>query len=69
MQIKKMMLILVVKNENYEIMKIITLIGFIFGILSCSSESLKRTSYETWQNIGERQGEKGVSTECPERER
>ena len=52
-----------------KIIKIILLIGFVFGISSCSSESLKRTGYETLQNIGERQCEKGLSSECPERER
>lgn len=51
------------------IIKIILLIGFVFGISSCSSESLKRTGYETLQNIEERQCEKGLSSECPERER
>ena len=51
-----------------KMIKIISLIGFVFGILSCSSESLKRTSYETLQNIGEMQCNRELSTECPKRE-
>ena len=51
-----------------KIFKIISLIGFIFVISSCSSESLKRTGYETLQNIGQQQCEKELSSECQERE-
>ena len=52
-----------------QIIKIFSLVGIMFGVLSCSSESLKRTSYETLQNIGELQCKKDLSSECLERER
>ncbi len=51
-----------------QIIKIISLFGIIFVISSCSSESLKRTSYETLQNIGQQQCENELSSECQERE-
>jgi hypothetical protein len=47
---------------------IFSLVGLIFCISSCSSESLKRTGYEALQNIGEQQCEKELLSECQERE-
>jgi hypothetical protein len=43
-----------------------TLLGF--GLSACSSEGVKRTTYETLQNIGEQQCEKDLSSECPQRQ-
>jgi hypothetical protein len=37
-------------------------------ITACSSEGVKRTTYETLQNIGDQQCEKELSSECPERQ-
>lgn len=48
--------------------KIFLFIVLIFGILSCSSESIKRTGYKTLQNINEQQCEKELSSKCQERE-
>jgi len=48
--------------------KIISLLVFILGSLSCSSESLKRTGYETLKNIDRLQCEKELSSECTKQE-
>jgi len=39
-----------------------------FGVSACSSDSVRRTTYETLQNVGEQQCEKDLSSECPERQ-
>jgi len=47
---------------------VVLLAGVIFTISSCSKESLKRTGYETLQNVQEQRCQKDLSSECPERE-
>ena len=42
--------------------------GLIIAISACSTGSLKRTGYETLQNIGEMQCQKELSSECQKRE-
>jgi hypothetical protein len=42
--------------------------GIIFSILACSTETLKRTGYETLQNVQEQQCRKDLSSECQKRE-
>ena len=37
-------------------------------VTACSGEDVRRTTYETLQNIGEQQCEKDLSSECPERQ-
>lgn len=49
-------------------LRVLVLAGVIVSIPACSAESLKRTGYETLQNIQETQCEKDLSAECPERE-
>ncbi len=48
--------------------RIFVLAGVILAISSCSTESLKRTGYETLQNIQETQCQKYLSADCSERE-
>lgn len=42
--------------------------GAVLTVSACSTESLKRTGYETLQNVQEQQCQKELSSECPERE-
>ncbi len=50
--------------------KMVTLLIIIFGVVqACSSESLKRTAYETMENVKQQECHKDLSTECPERQR
>ena len=35
---------------------------------ACSSEDVRRTTYETLQNVGEQQCDKDLSGDCPERQ-
>ncbi len=44
------------------------LAGIIFTIQACSTESLKRTGYETLQNIQQQQCQGDLSSECPKRD-
>jgi len=44
------------------------LFGLIFTISACSMESLKRTGYETLQNIQKQQCQKELASECPGQE-
>lgn len=44
------------------------LIAMISSMAACSTESFKRTGYETLQNMQEAQCQKDLSAECPERE-
>lgn len=48
--------------------RILVLAAAILAISSCSTESLKRTGYETLQNIQETQCQKYLSADCSERE-
>jgi len=45
------------------------LLGLVFTISACSIESLKRTGYETLQNIQKQQCQKELVSECPEQEK
>ena len=40
----------------------------VLPLFACSAESVKRTSYETLQNVQDIQCQKDLSVECPERE-
>jgi hypothetical protein len=40
----------------------------LISISACSTETLKRTTYETLQNIEDLQCQKDFSTDCPDRE-
>jgi hypothetical protein len=51
-----------------KITNIYLLDGLVVSIPGCSIESLKRTSYESLQNIGEMQCQKELSSECQKRE-
>ncbi len=51
-----------------KIIKIILLSGLVISTLACSTESLKRISYETLQNISVRKCEQNLSSKCPKRE-
>jgi len=37
-------------------------------IAACSSEDVKRTTYETLQNVADQQCDKDMTSECPERQ-
>lgn len=43
--------------------------AFIITLSSCSGESLKRTGYETLQNVQRQQCQEDLSSECPEPKR
>ena len=43
--------------------------GLIVLLQGCSGESVKRTSFETLQNLHEQECEKDLSGKCPPRER
>ena len=47
---------------------IFVLAGVLFVISACSTESVKRTTYETLQNIEEAQCQKDLSADCSDRE-
>ena len=49
-------------------MKIFLLFS-LFIVIGCSKESVKRTSYETLQNIREQECNKTPSVDCEKRER
>ena len=48
--------------------KVFMLVWAIVNLSACTTESLKRTGYETLQNIQEQQCRKELSSECPKRE-
>ena len=47
---------------------IILLLTAVHANLGCSVEVLKRTSYETLQNVKQQQCQESPSVECPDRE-
>ena len=47
---------------------LILVMGLFLTVLGCSSETVKRTSFETLQNLREQQCEKDLSGNCPARE-
>ena len=52
-------------------MKVCFVMVFVACLLcsqGCSKDALKRTGYETVQNIGQQQCEKDLSSDCPERD-
>ena len=49
-------------------MKIFLLLS-LFVVIGCSKESVKRTSYETLQNVREQECNKTPSVDCEKRER
>ena len=49
--------------------KKVTLLIIIFGVVqACSSDSLKRTTYETLESVRQQQCHKDLSPECPKRQ-
>jgi hypothetical protein len=49
--------------------KKITLVTVILGVVqACTSDSLKRTAYETMENVRQQECHKDLSSECPERQ-
>lgn len=49
--------------------KKVTLLIVIFSVVqACTSESLKRTTYETMENVRQQQCDKDLSSECPKRQ-
>jgi hypothetical protein len=48
--------------------QLFVLAGVLIVISACSAETVKRTTYETLQNIGEVQCQKDLSANCSERE-
>jgi len=48
--------------------KIILMVGVVFAASACSTESMKMTTFETLQNIGEIQCQKDLSADCSNRE-
>ena len=58
------------KDEEEGIMNVhaLLLTSIVFSISACSSESLKRTGYETLQNVQQLECQEDVRLECPERE-
>ena len=44
------------------------ILGATLLLHGCSSESVKRTAFETLQNLGEQQCEQDLSGKCPQRE-
>jgi hypothetical protein len=48
----------------------VTLMTIIFGVVqACTSDSLKRTAYETMENLKQQECHKDLSNKCPERQR
>lgn len=41
--------------------------GILIGISACSSEDLKRTGFETLQNVRERDCPQDLTSSCPQR--
>jgi hypothetical protein len=50
------------------LIRLISALFFCVVMTACSSEGVKRTTYETLQNVGEQQCEKELSSDCPERQ-
>ena len=48
-------------------LKALLLAMLVPAVCACSTESWKRTGYETLQNINQQQCEKNLSMECDER--
>jgi hypothetical protein len=49
--------------------KKITLLSVILGVVqACTPASLKRTAYETMENVRQQECQKDLSSECPERQ-
>lgn len=48
---------------------IVVVVGLVLIAGGCSKESLKRTSYETLQNVREQECNKTPSVDCEKRER
>jgi hypothetical protein len=47
----------------------VTLLIVILGVVqACTSDSLKRTTYETMENVRQQECHKDLSYECPERQ-
>jgi len=53
-------------NEHMSV--VVLLLGTMLVLGGCSSESAKRTAFETLQNLGEQQCTQGLSGKCPPRE-
>lgn len=50
-------------------MLIAVMLSFLVTAVACSTESVKRTAYETLQNVREQDCQKHPSVECEKRER
>lgn len=50
------------------LIRLISALSFCVVMTACSSEGVRRTTYETLQNVGEQQCEKELSSDCPERQ-
>jgi hypothetical protein len=49
--------------------KKVTLLIIVLGVVqACTSDSLKRSAYETMENIRPQECHKNLSSECPERQ-
>jgi hypothetical protein len=49
--------------------KKVTLLILVLGVVqTCSSDSLKRSAYETMENIRQQECHKDLSSKCPERQ-
>jgi hypothetical protein len=55
------------EGDKVNVIRLSGLMVVMFVLSACSAESIKRTGYETVQNIGDRQCQKDFTTECPER--
>ena len=47
---------------------VLLLTSIVFSISACSTESLKRTGYETLQNVEQLECQEDVRVQCSERE-
>jgi hypothetical protein len=49
--------------------KKVTLLIIVLGVVqACTSDSLKRSAYETMENIRQQECHKDLSSKCPERQ-
>jgi hypothetical protein len=54
-------------RSTFNLFKAVLLATLLPAVCACSTESWKRSGYETLQNIHQQQCEKNLSTECSER--
>lgn len=56
-----------IRRSTINPLKAVLLATLVPAVCGCSTESWKRTGYETLQNIHQQQCEKNLSMECEER--